>query len=116
MFSQIVLYGQSIGTVPTIDLASKVPNIGALVLHSPLMSGMRVAFPATTRTWCFDAFPRLQFFRNTQMSFDFFSIEKIHKVEAPTLVIHGVDDEVIDFSHGLAIYEKCPSSVEPLWV
>ena len=38
------------------------------------------------------------------------------KVASPVLVIHGTEDEVIDFSHGLAIYEKCPRAVEPLWV
>jgi len=32
------------------------------------------------------------------------------------LVIHGTHDEVIDFSHGVAIYEKCPKAVPPLWV
>lgn len=53
----IILYGQSIGTVPTVDLAAKY-EVGAVVLHSPLMSGMRVAFPNTKRTWFFDAFPR----------------------------------------------------------
>jgi pimeloyl-ACP methyl ester carboxylesterase len=53
----IVLYGQSIGTVPTIDLASKF-ECAAVILHSPLTSGMRVAFPDTKRTWCCDAFPR----------------------------------------------------------
>jgi len=62
---------------------------------------MRVAFPGTQRTWCCDAFP---------------SIEKIPRVQCPTLVIHGTDDDVIDFSHGVTIYEQCPSSVEPLWV
>lgn len=31
-------------------------------------------------------------------------------------MIHGTDDDVIDFSHGLTLYENCPSSVEPLWV
>ncbi|CAD6184928.1 unnamed protein product [Caenorhabditis auriculariae] len=97
---RIILYGQSIGTVPSVDLASRA-NVAALVLHSPLMSGMRVAFPGTQRTWCCDAFP---------------SIEKVPRVKCPTLVIHGTDDEVIDFSHGVSIYEKCPSSVEPLWV
>lgn len=35
---------------------------------------------------------------------------------SPTLVIHGTQDEVIDFSHGLTIFEKCPRAVEPLWV
>ncbi|XP_022669267.1 protein ABHD17B-like [Varroa jacobsoni] len=96
----IILYGQSIGTVPTVDLASRY-EVGAVVLHSPLMSGMRVAFPQTKRTWFFDAFP---------------SIDKIPKISSPVLVIHGTEDELIDFSHGLAIYEKCPRPVEPLWV
>ena len=53
----VILYGQSIGTVPTVDLASRY-EVGAVILHSPLMSGMRVAFPNTKRTWFFDAFPR----------------------------------------------------------
>lgn len=53
----IILYGQSIGTVPTVDLAARY-EVGAVILHSPLMSGMRVAFPNTKRTWFFDAFPR----------------------------------------------------------
>lgn len=46
----------------------------------------------------------------------FFSIDKVPKVTSPVLVIHGTDDEVIDISHGLAIYERCPRAVEPLWV
>ena len=32
------------------------------------------------------------------------------------LVIHRTEDEVIDISHGLAIYERCPRPVAPLWV
>ncbi|KAM9318214.1 alpha/beta hydrolase domain-containing protein 17C [Pholidichthys leucotaenia] len=96
----IILYGQSIGTVPTIDLAARY-ECAAVILHSPLMSGLRVAFPDTRKTYCFDAFP---------------SIDKMSKVASPVLVIHGTEDEVIDFSHGLAMYERCPRAVEPLWV
>lgn len=96
----IIFYGQSIGTVPTVDLASRY-ECAAVILHSPLMSGLRVAFPDTRKTYCFDAFP---------------SIDKISKVTSPVLVIHGTEDEVIDFSHGLAMYERCPRAVEPLWV
>jgi len=96
----IILYGQSIGTVPTVDLACKY-QCGGVILHSPLLSGLRVAFPDTKRSWCCDVFP---------------SIDKIPKVNSPTLVIHGTEDEVIDFSHGLAIYENCPQAVQPLWV
>uniref|UniRef100_A0A8V1AB55 Abhydrolase domain containing 17A, depalmitoylase n=2 Tax=Phasianidae TaxID=9005 RepID=A0A8V1AB55_CHICK len=53
----IILYGQSIGTVPTVDLASRY-ECAAIVLHSPLTSGMRVAFPETKKTYWFDAFPK----------------------------------------------------------
>ncbi|XP_072134513.1 alpha/beta hydrolase domain-containing protein 17C isoform X3 [Mobula birostris] len=55
----IILYGQSIGTVPTVDLASRY-ECAAVILHSPLMSGLRVAFPDTRKTYCFDAFPRFK--------------------------------------------------------
>jgi len=54
----IVLYGQSIGTVPTVHLATRY-QVAAVVLHSPLMSGMRVAFPRARRTCCLDVFKRL---------------------------------------------------------
>lgn len=96
----IILYGQSIGTVPTVDLASRF-EVGAVILHSPLMSGMRVAFPLIKRTCCLDVFT---------------SIDKVPRITSPVLVIHGTEDEVIDFSHGLAIYERCPRTVAPLWV
>ncbi|XP_077573024.1 alpha/beta hydrolase domain-containing protein 17A [Stigmatopora nigra] len=96
----VILYGQSIGTVPTVDLASR-HQCAAVVLHSPLASGMRVAFPQTKKTYCFDAFP---------------NIEKVSKISSPVLVIHGTEDEVIDFSHGPALFERCPKAVEPLWV
>lgn len=96
----IILYGQSIGTVPTVDLASRY-ECAAVILHSPLTSGMRVAFPDTRKTYCFDAFP---------------NIDKVSRITSPVLFIHGTEDEVIDFSHGLALYERCPKAVEPLWV
>lgn len=53
----VIVYGQSIGTVPSVDLASRYES-AAVVLHSPLTSGMRVAFPDTKKTYCFDAFPK----------------------------------------------------------
>lgn len=96
----VILYGQSIGTVPTVDLATR-QQVGAVILHSALMSGLRVLCPSTSRTWFFDAFP---------------NIDKVENVTAPTLIIHGKDDNVIDISHGFKIYEKCPKAVEPLWV
>ncbi|CAF3180787.1 unnamed protein product [Rotaria socialis] len=102
--SKIILYGQSIGTVPTIDLASRHNECCiACVLHSPLTSGMRVAFPDTKRTWCCDAFP---------------SIDKIHRIRSIVLIIHGTEDDVIDVSHGFALYSRIhiQHQIEPLWL
>lgn len=96
----VVLYGQSIGTVPTVHLAAR-HKVAAVVLHSPLMSGMRVAFPRARRTCCIDVFA---------------SIDKVPRITSPVLVIHGTEDEVIDFSHGLTIYERCPHTLAPLWI
>lgn len=98
--NKVILYGQSIGTVPTVDLASKYDFAG-VVLHSPLTSGLRLAFPNTRRTWFFDAFP---------------NIDKVPKINSPVLVIHGTEDEVIDISHGQAIHSLCRNPVSPLWV
>ena len=31
-------------------------------------------------------------------------------------MIHGTEDEVIDFSHGVALYERASNTVFPLWI
>lgn len=95
----VILYGQSIGTACCVDLATKFESAG-VILHSPLMSGIRLLFPVK-RTWICDAFP---------------IIDKVSKIKSPTLVIHGTHDEIINFSHGLQIYDQLQNAVEPLWV
>ena len=90
------MYGQSTGTAPP-----SRPGLPVRVCcrDSPFASDVwPVAFPDSRKTYCFDAFP---------------SIEKISKVTSPVSVIHGTEDEVIDFSHDLALYELCPEAVEP---
>ena len=101
-FQQMI--SRRLGTVPTIDLASRHSDCcAACILHSPLTSGMRVAFPDTKRTWCCDAFP---------------SIDKIHRIRSIVLIIHGTEDDVIDVSHGFALYNRVhlQHQIEPLWI
>lgn len=38
----VILYGQSVGSGPTLHLASKLPRLRGLVLHSAILSGLRV--------------------------------------------------------------------------
>lgn len=40
----------------------------------------------------------------------------MNRISSLVLVIHGTEDEVIDFAHGLAIHQNCQKTVDPLWV
>ncbi|CAH9092635.1 unnamed protein product [Cuscuta epithymum] len=96
----IILYGQSVGSGPTIDLASHSPRLRAIVLHSPIMSGLRVMYHVK-RTYWFDIYK---------------NVDKIPLVECPVLIIHGTADDVVDCSHGKQLWELCKQKYEPLWV
>ncbi|XP_037462274.1 alpha/beta hydrolase domain-containing protein 17B-like [Triticum dicoccoides] len=96
----IVLYGQSVGSGPTVDLAAHLHHIRAVVLHSPILSGLRVMY-SVKKTYWFDIYK---------------NIEKIPLVKCPVLVIHGTSDDVVDFSHGKRIWELGQQKYEPLWI
>lgn len=97
---QLILYGQSVGSGPTVDLASRIPNLRGVVLHSPILSGIRVLYPIK-RTYWFDIYK---------------NVDKIVLINCPVLVIHGTADEVVDCSHGRRLSELCKQKYDPLWI
>jgi pimeloyl-ACP methyl ester carboxylesterase len=98
---RILLVGRSIGTGPTIELASKVP-VGGVILIAPLMSCLRVLDPDIRFTIpCLDMFP---------------SVDRMHLIKAPVLIIHGLQDDVVPACHGKRLYERCSQKTEPLWL
>lgn len=102
---QLILYGQSVGSGPTLDLASRIPELRGVVLHSPILSGLRVLYPVK-RTYWFDIY-KVEFLTDSILNFQsvsfniwifymvcFSSIQNIDKVGAvkcPVLVIHVSD-------------------------
>ncbi|KAJ8775288.1 hypothetical protein K2173_020292 [Erythroxylum novogranatense] len=96
----IILYGQSVGSGPTLDLAARLQRLRAVVLHSPIASGLRVMYPVK-RTYWFDIYK---------------NVDKIPFVNCPVLVIHGTADDVVDWSHGKQLWDLCKEKYEPLWV
>ncbi|CAL5005622.1 unnamed protein product [Urochloa decumbens] len=96
----IVLYGQSVGSGPTLDLAVRLDHIRAVVLHSAILSGVRVMY-SVKKTYWFDIYK---------------NIDKIPHVKCPVLVIHGTQDDVVDWSHGKRLWELCRHKYEPLWI
>ncbi|OAY31193.1 alpha/beta hydrolase domain-containing protein 17B isoform X1 [Manihot esculenta] len=96
----VILYGQSVGSGPTLELATRLSQLRAVILHSPILSGLRVMYPVKKTFW-FDIYK---------------NIDKIPLVNCPVLVIHGTEDEVVDFSHGKQLWELCKEKYEPLWL
>jgi alpha-beta hydrolase superfamily lysophospholipase len=92
--SSIVILGRSIGSGPSVWLASHTKPAG-LILISPLKSAYSVAFKYPIFPG--DLFP---------------NYKRIAKIHTPLLVIHGENDEVIPFSHGQAIYQNSPSHLK----
>lgn len=103
--SMIVAFGESIGSGPTVDLASRHPDVAGVVLLMPFESAVR------TVKACGQPLSRL--FRCIDI---FRNYEKIDRVACPVLVMHGTADQVVPFEHGLSLYRNCRRPVEPLWV
>eukprot|EP00922_Rhytidocystis_sp_ex-Travisia-forbesii_P039447 GHVS01058640.1.p1 GENE.GHVS01058640.1~~GHVS01058640.1.p1 ORF type:complete len:333 (+),score=45.05 GHVS01058640.1:286-1284(+) len=99
--TDIILYGQSVGSAPTLDLASRV-HVGGVVLHAGLKSGLSVLKDeVTSGTHWFDAFK---------------NVDKIQKVHCPVFVLHGTNDEDVRLEHGKALHAAAPNAVNPWWV
>jgi len=98
---QIVLFGRSLGTGPTCHMASTTEaRIKGVILQSPLMSAIRVV-----KNTPFSLMPDV-----------FCNIDKMHRIVAPLLVMHGTADEVINVFHGRKLFTLAQNPVEPLWL
>lgn len=101
---QIILYGQSVGSGPSCKLASRRKRpVRGLILHSPIMSGLRVVAKNRGPLCCFDIYP---------------NINRIRNVKCPVFIIHGDEDEQVGFRHGVGLQEAVPEQykTEPWWV
>lgn len=95
---QIILLGRSVGSGPSVDLATRQP-IAGLILESPFTS----TFVVITRI---PLFP-----------FDKFNnLGKIRQIQRPVLVIHGTDDRVIPIAHGRTLFQAANEPKQALWV
>ena len=80
----IIMYGQSVGSGPTSYLGAELSQsqLGGVILHSPIYSGLRVLYP---NLWYWPSW--LDVYPNYLC---------VPKINVPTLVMHGTDDQVID--------------------
>lgn len=90
---QIVLYGESLGSGVAVHTASK-NSVGAIILEAPYLSVARRA-------------AEIYFYVPVHLLIKdkFESYRKIHRVKAPLLLFHGMEDATIPAGHGKALFE-----------
>mmetsp|Transcript_113061 Transcript_113061/g.225145 ORF Transcript_113061/g.225145 Transcript_113061/m.225145 type:complete len:449 (-) Transcript_113061:59-1405(-) len=98
---RIVAYGQSVGSGPVSCLTGS-RELGGIVLHSPLLSGIKVIDPHPNKccrpscVWhCFDFYPNYKHMKS---------------VTCPAFIMHGQRDDIIPFYHGYQLHRACPKA------
>ncbi|VDN01452.1 unnamed protein product, partial [Thelazia callipaeda] len=110
--ANIILWGYSIGTVASVELALQANKLAGLILLAPIASILRTL---CWRKCCWDRSEQCG--RLTNCFSDRFDIvKKIGEIEMPTLIAHGVQDMIVTIEHGKALYRQCPGAVQPLWI
>lgn len=95
---QLILYGESLGTGVSIEMALKYRKIKNLILEAPYTSIEQKGI---------ERYPWLPVRILIKDRFD--SISKIKKIKTPTLVIHGKQDRTIPVLHGKRILDELGS-------
>ncbi len=95
---RVIIYGQSLGGGPSVDLAARKPVAG-LILQSTYTSIFVVK--TRVRVLPFDEFNNLA---------------KINKVHCPLLIMHGRDDQMIAFNNSERLYQRANAPKTRLWV
>jgi abhydrolase domain-containing protein 17 len=90
---RIILLGQSIGSGPSVYLATRQP-IAGLIIQSGFVSAFRILVP-------FDKFPNR---------------DRLSQVHVPVLVAHGTEDRLIPLWHAQALYAAAnqPKTLLPI--
>jgi len=90
---QIVLWGESLGTGVAVALAAEKP-VGRVILEAPFTSALAVG---QQRYW----YLPVRFLMKDQFRSD----ERIGKVTAPLLILHGMQDRTIPYAMGEHLFE-----------
>lgn len=98
---QLVLWGESLGTAVAIALAAERP-VGRVILEAPFTSAAAVA---ATHYWYMPV--------RLLMRDQFRSDERIGKVTAPVLILHGKQDAVVPYAMGEQLFAltKAPKHI-----
>jgi alpha-beta hydrolase superfamily lysophospholipase len=99
--AKIILMGQSLGSVPTLNIASRPSaKYCAVILISPLAS----AFRAVMSDKYFN-----QYWSEKLDRVLFDNLRVIESIRAPVAIVHGFSDEVVDIAGAKLLHSRIPA-------
>ncbi|CAD8067485.1 unnamed protein product [Paramecium sonneborni] len=99
--TQIIVYGYSIGSGPSITLSSNPQfPIGGLIIESGFSSGLRVISNKIEDTPYYDLFP---------------NIDRIQLIRCPIFIMHGANDKIISTEHAKQLAHRS-NNLYDLWI
>ncbi|MHC5026591.1 MAG: alpha/beta hydrolase [Planctomycetota bacterium] len=101
------VYGQSLGGAIAINVAADRPEIGAIVLESPVSSWRDVAANAVggdPPNWLGRALAWLLISDGDR------PLDAIGRIAAPVLILHGDADSIVPVSHGRRLAQAAPGA------
>jgi hypothetical protein len=107
---KLILMGQSLGSVPTLHLASSASaKYCSVILISPLASAIRAVVS--------DAYiPSFLSAKLDSVLFD--NLKQITRVKAPVAIVHGFEDEVLNITGAQLLHSRIPARFKhaPLYI
>uniref|UniRef100_A0A6N2MQU7 Serine aminopeptidase S33 domain-containing protein n=1 Tax=Salix viminalis TaxID=40686 RepID=A0A6N2MQU7_SALVM len=106
----LIVYGQSVGSGPTLHLASRLQKLRGVVLHSAILSGIRVLYPVKMTFW-FDIF-KIPLLAEDMIESSVITVDRRYWFQLKL----GTNDDIVDLSHGKRLWELAREKYDPLWV
>ena len=99
---RVVLYGRSLGSGPTVELAA-AEAVAGIILQSAFTSIISVA-------------SKMKFVSAQKAVDAFCNSAKISRVSCPVLLVHGTRDILVPISHARDLFSRCQCPFEPLYL
>ncbi len=95
--NNIIVYGESVGTGPAVQMAVDYPGLNRLILQTP--------FTSLTDT----AAAHYPFFPVRLLMKDRYdNLSKIKTIKTPLIIVHGTKDSIVPYAQGKALFDAAP--------
>lgn len=115
--SKIIVFGTSLGSGPSIYIASKYSSLNPDRPKPELPQDDGSSFRGIILQSPFTSVVRIKVKTPQKLFFDMFAnVDRVAKVDCPVFIIHGKVDEVVPFEHATILSEKLSKPYKPLFI